>query len=327
MDRGKKPSKFLTNRNNKIYMDLKDIIKEHALPFLPAKSLLRFQGVSPSFISIDPSSCGVPDPSLKFLPEPVDIKASANGLLCCQGIKYKAYYICNPVTKQWKELPKSNADHGPNPSIVLVFEPSLLNFVADYKVVCAFPSTDFDNATEFEIYSSTDGSWRVSGEICFATSKLVHSLGAYADGIVYWQARPHGIVAFDLNKDRSQLLQGCYGNNAILGTWNGRLCSTYINGLSITVRVLSNVYSNTMQMNSNAKTWREISRFFLNNLVLGGVANEPGLMLFSGENVMLVQIGKTIIYTDMKGKETKILHSNAEYEMRCISYVNSLVYF
>uniref|UniRef100_A0A5B7BCM1 F-box protein At3g26010-like beta-propeller domain-containing protein n=1 Tax=Davidia involucrata TaxID=16924 RepID=A0A5B7BCM1_DAVIN len=163
MDRGKRPIKFIGCRNNKIYMDLKDIIREHALPFLPAKSLFRFQGVCrdwklqistpffahnqslsfhtfsgiflqslgnpPSFVSIDPKSCGVPDPSLKFLPEPVDISASSNGLLCCQGCTGdKAYYICNPVTRQWKKLPKPNGDHGPDPAVVLVFEPSLLNF-------------------------------------------------------------------------------------------------------------------------------------------------------------------------------------------------------
>ncbi|CAL5372460.1 unnamed protein product [Camellia sinensis] len=145
---------------------------------------------------------------MKFLPEPIDIRASSNGLICCQGqTGDKPYYICNPVTRQLKKLPKTNADHGLDPAVVLVFEPSLLNFVADYKLVCAFPSVDFDNATEFEIYSSTDGSWKISGEICFASKKLVPRSGIYVDGVVYWQAKHHGIVAFDLTKDRSQLIQ------------------------------------------------------------------------------------------------------------------------
>jgi hypothetical protein len=174
MDRGKRSNNIIANRNNKIYMDLKDIIREHTLPFLPAKSLFRFKTVCrdwklqistpffahnqsncfhdvsglfcqsrsnpPSFISLDPNSYGVPDPSLQFLPEPVDIKTSSNGLLCCQGhTGDKAYYICNPVTKQWKKLPKPNAYHGSDPSLVLMFEPSLLNFVAEYKLICAFP--------------------------------------------------------------------------------------------------------------------------------------------------------------------------------------------
>ncbi|CAL5368910.1 unnamed protein product [Camellia sinensis] len=65
-------------------------------PFFAHNQSLTFQAISglfcqssggdpPSFISIDPQSCGVPDPSLKFLPEPIDIRASSNGLICCQG--------------------------------------------------------------------------------------------------------------------------------------------------------------------------------------------------------------------------------------------------
>jgi hypothetical protein len=45
MDRGKRSNNIIANRNNKIYMDLKDIIREHTLPFLPAKSLFRFKTV------------------------------------------------------------------------------------------------------------------------------------------------------------------------------------------------------------------------------------------------------------------------------------------
>ncbi|CAL5367247.1 unnamed protein product [Camellia sinensis] len=362
MDRGKRPNKFMSSRNNNIYMDFRDIIREHALPFLPAKSLLRFRGVCrdwklqistpffahnqslcfqgfsglffqsrgdpPYFISVDPISCGVPDPSLKFLPEPVNIKASSNGLICCQGCTGdKAYYICNPVTRQWKKLPKTNADHGSDPAVVLVFEPSLLNFVADYKLVCAFPSIDFDDATEFEIYSSTEGSWKISGEICFASKKLVSRSGVYVDGVVYWQERHHGVVAFDLTKDRSQLIQGYHGATSTLGVMNGKLCSAYATGRSITVQVLSNVYSNTMQMHSNARTWKEETRFDLGNPVTAaGVGQERYMVLFAGCNVVLVQGGKTILCYDMKTKETKIISSAAENNARCVSCVNSLIY-
>ncbi|PSS21392.1 F-box protein [Actinidia chinensis var. chinensis] len=363
MDRGKRPNKFVSSRNNKIYMDLKDVIREHTLPFLPAKSLFKAQGVcrdwklqistpffahnqslsyqaisgvfcqnpgdAPSFISMDPKSCGVPDPSLKFLPEPVDIRASSNGLICCQGhTGAKAYYICNPVTKQWKKLPNTNADHGRDPAVVLVFEPSLLNFVAEYKLISAFPSVDFDNATEFEIYSSSEGAWKVSGEICFASKELVSRSGVHADGVVYWQAKTHGIVAFDLAKDRSQLIQGYYhhGRNTILGMINGKLCCTYANGNSIMVNVLSNIYSNTMQMHSHARTWEEKARFFIDSSVLGGINYDLVVVLVVCCNVVLFQVGRKILCYDMKTKETKVLCSAAESDVRCVSYVNSLVY-
>ncbi|CAM8997100.1 unnamed protein product [Rhodiola kirilowii] len=44
MDRGKRHVKA-ANYNAKIYMELKDIIRESALPFLPAKSLFKCTSV------------------------------------------------------------------------------------------------------------------------------------------------------------------------------------------------------------------------------------------------------------------------------------------
>lgn len=361
MDRGKKPTKLLAARNSKLYMDLKDIIREHALAFLPAKSLFRCQGVCrdwklqiatpffahnqslsfhglsglfcqtpgnpPSFISIDPKSCGVPDPPLKFLPIPVDIRTSSNGLLCCQGrTGDKAYYICNPVTQQWKILPEPNAIHGPEPAVVLVFEPSLLNFVAEYKLVCAFASADFDGATEFEIYSSKEGSWRVSGEICFADKKLIPRSGVHVKGIIYWQAQSGSIVAFDLMKDRSQLIQTYLGFNSSLGTMEGKLCTAYPSGSSLVLNVLSNVHSNTMQMGSNVRMWKDKYTFRLDYGALGGAGQDPGTVLFAGDDVVLGMTGRTIYSYDLKKKETKALTKSAEYDARVVSYVNTLVY-
>ncbi|KAA8547347.1 hypothetical protein F0562_003789 [Nyssa sinensis] len=296
MDRGKKPNKFIVSTNNRIYMDLKDVIREHALPFLPAKSLSRFQGVCrdwklqistplfahnqslsfhafsglfcqspgdpPSFFSIDPESYGVPDPSLKFWPDPVDIRASSNGLLCCQGWRDRAYYICNPVTKLWKKLPEPNGDHGSNLAVVLVFEPSLLNFVAEYKLICAFPSADFDNASEFEIYSSIEGCWKISGEICFADRKLLPRSGVHVNGVVY----------------------------------------------------------------CNARTWVEKDRFHLDNTVLREVAVDQAEVVYAGDNLVVVQSGGKIFYCDMKTKKTAFLCNAADFATRCVPYVNSLVY-
>ncbi|KAK9284502.1 hypothetical protein L1049_023676 [Liquidambar formosana] len=362
MDRGKKPGRFLGAMNSKIYLDLKDIIREHALPFLPAKSLFRFTGVCrdwklqistpffahnqsnsfrtisglfcqapgdpPSFISLDPKACGVPDPSLTFLPDQVDVRASSNGLLCCEGCTgEKAFYICNPVSKQWKKLPKPNANHGPDSAIVLIFEPSLLNFVADYKLVCAFPSVDFDNGYEFEIYSSAEESWKISGEICFGNRKLLPRSGVHVKGVVYWMTKNgSSIVAFDLMKERSQLLYGSYGSS--LGVMHGKLCLVSVSRQLLVVNVLSNVYSNTMVMNSNAKTWEEKLRIPLSNdAVPGGISYDQALVVFAGSDVVVVQAGRSVFSIDIKTKESAVLCSAADHDVRIIAYVNSLVYF
>ncbi|KDP38276.1 hypothetical protein JCGZ_05162 [Jatropha curcas] len=362
MDRGKKSSTSLANKNNRIYMDLKDIIRENALCYLPAKSLRRCTGVCrdwkfhistpffahsqsnsfrdvsgffcqsssslPSFVSLDPIAFGVPDPSLKFLPEPVDIRCSTNGLLCCQGqTGYNAYYICNPVTKQWKKLPKPDGYHGADPALVLVFEPTLLNFVAEYTLICAFPS-DLDGY-EFEIYSSNEASWRTSREICFGNRQIVPRSGVHVDGTVYWKSINAGIIAFDLKTERSKLLPGCnacsYYSSGALGEVNKKLCYAFKNGTKVTLAELSNAFTNTMQMNNKTKAWtmKDVS-LTLDNAWIDGWARQ-GSVLFVGGDVMVIHLGKTLVPYNMRTKEVKQLTIEDVHDFRMVPYVNSLV--
>ncbi|KAF7837686.1 F-box protein [Senna tora] len=51
---------------------------------------------------------GVSEFSLAFLNDRVRVRASCNGLLCCSSIPDKGvYYVCNPMTRDFKLLPKS----------------------------------------------------------------------------------------------------------------------------------------------------------------------------------------------------------------------------
>ncbi|KAJ0040403.1 hypothetical protein Pint_28260 [Pistacia integerrima] len=354
MDQGKNQSSIIRSSNNKIYLDLKDIIREHALQFLPAKSLFRFTGVcrdwrflistpffahnqsnsfrkisgfffqsssgDQSFLSLNPMAYGVPDPSLKFLPEAVDIKSSSNGLLCCQGLTdYNAYYICNPATKQWQKLPKPENYHGPEPAVVLIFEPSVLKFTAEYKLVCAFPS-ELDGY-EFEIYSSAEGSWRTSGEIFLGSCKIQPNSGVHANGIIYWTARNTKILAFDLTIERSQLYYG----GGTLGVINGKLCGLSVSHQKLSVKVLSNTYTNTMQMHSNIKTW-ETHFITLDDSALGGAVFNPDGVLYAQDDNLVLQSGKTLYSYDMKTREAKILMNESSIiSGKVVSYVNSLV--
>lgn len=358
MDRGKRPDRSLTARNCKIYMDLKDIIREHSLSFLPAKSLFRFNAVcrdwklqisspffahnqslscrstsgfflqtpegSLSLIPIEPSFCGVPDPFLKFLPEPVDIRSSSNGLLCCQGrAGDKAYYICNPVTQQWKKLPKSNANHGSDPAITLLFEPSLLNFEAEYKIICAFPSTEFGDAIEFDIYSSKGNSWEVAGEIHFGarTARMPKS-GVHVNGVVYWMTTTSSILAFDLTKERSQLLQN-YDHRGILGNFSGKLCKTNVSGNTIILNILDNVHTNTMQMGSRTKMWAEKQRIVVDSKIVGDVAGDCSV-LHVDSDILVFQRGGKAFWYDFKSRATKCIPAGF-LNAKCLPYVNSLV--
>ncbi|KAI6685140.1 hypothetical protein NL676_031053 [Syzygium grande] len=63
-------------------------------------------GAVPTFICVD-SSRGVSDFSLGFLNDRVKVRASCNGLLCCSSIPDKGvHYVCNPVTREFRLLPR-----------------------------------------------------------------------------------------------------------------------------------------------------------------------------------------------------------------------------
>ncbi|MCE2055373.1 hypothetical protein HAX54_042491 [Datura stramonium] len=112
-------------------MEIKDVAKKHIVPFLPAKSLMKFRAVSkewndwivspllsyqqctsfqklsgyfyqsvdvdfqsdPNFLSLDRSAIGVPSPSLDFLPEKVKVLSSSSGLLLCEGLEGNMFVI------------------------------------------------------------------------------------------------------------------------------------------------------------------------------------------------------------------------------------------
>lgn len=366
MDKGKKPSKSrVVSKPDKIYMDLREIIREHALRYLPAKSLYRFKAVcrdwklqistpffehsqsfafrcmsglfcqspegSISFISLDPMAFGIPDPNLMFLPEPVDLLASSHGLLCCRGrTGEKPYYICNPVNQHWKKLPKPEADHGQNPSLVLVFEPSLLNFVADYKLISAFSSTDFDGAYEFEIYSSIEDSWKISSEICFGENgRTLRAGGFHMNGVVYWLSNNSAIIGFDLKKNRVKVIP-CYGlyGSLTLGIMDRKLCVSKRRGRELNLWVLSNEYANTMHMQAGCKTWEQVRVTLDNAGTCGGEVHESeGIILAVGNGVIVFPDGRNISSYDLKTKETTKLSSKEEFSCNnvYVPYVNSLV--
>lgn len=372
MDRGNKlgkSSKNTSKTNNNIYMDLKEIIREYALRYLPAKTLHRsltvcrdwklqisspffihnqsisFRTVSglffqspgnpPSFLSIDQLAYGVPDPELKFLPEPVNVRASSNGLLCCQGqSEDKAYYVCNPVNQQWKKLPEPTANHGSNPAIVLVFEPSLLTFVAEYKVVCIYPSTDIEQAYEFEIYSSEKDSWRVPGEMFFSNTSLSFCRGLYLNGVAYWPTNYGKIISFDLKKERAVDIYGCYysysprhGSGSSLGEMNGKPCLTYMNGLFISVNVLQTIYASTMPMNSKARSWETKHKVQVKAADIKAEASVQPQVLLTCDNVIVFQVKSRVFSYDLNTDKTTFVCDKGELSSSSavFPYVNSLV--
>ncbi|XP_020080821.1 F-box protein At5g49610-like isoform X3 [Ananas comosus] len=62
---------------------------------------------TPDLVCVDPI-LGVSAFSLDFLDDRVKIRASCNGLLCCSSVRSRGvYYVCNPMTREFRVLPRT----------------------------------------------------------------------------------------------------------------------------------------------------------------------------------------------------------------------------
>lgn len=345
-------------------MEIKDVIMEHALSFLPAKSLCRFRTVSkewdqwitspffahqqthsfrdisglfcqlpgdePSFISLNSDAYGIPSPSLSFLPQPVTLRTTCNGLLCCQNcFGQNSYYICNPVNKEWKALPEPNFYHGPDQSaLALAFEPSALNFAAHFELVCAFSLSLTDQPVIcFEIYSSRSSSWRLAETVCSELDALkLNGDGIFLKGVVFWETFAGAILAFDLKEEHYGILSlpPNSGPQGVLTEMRGELC--YIlpvrEGNSYTLEIYGD-----MDMNLKHKIPLDLG------FVRLGRHQSLRVLACLKDDAVVMLVGDRVISYHMKGGTLKTLRHTeivcAEYNagfVKYLPYVNSLVH-
>ncbi|EOX91129.1 F-box family protein, putative isoform 2 [Theobroma cacao] len=303
-------SPMLTNMKKEVRIE--DVLRDHVLHFLPAKTLY------PSFISFNQDAYGMPDPSLKFLPEPVNIRTSCNGLLCCQSVGDNVYYICNPVTKQWKMLPRPNMYHGAEAAMVLVFEPHPLNFNETYELVCAVTFPDHP-VVYFEIYSSRSSSWRVSDTICCELDCLdLFSGGYYMKGVVYWKASSGVILAFNLRNEQYGILPLPLSSReyGALTVMHGELC--YILPCLIFDKYNIYIYGN---MDMRLKT---VLQFTCDDVgsTYGVCRALPG----ANDDILMLVLGTRVIAYHVREQKLEVICTmTADSCTGYLPYVNSLV--
>ncbi|XP_060192627.1 F-box protein At5g49610-like isoform X2 [Lycium barbarum] len=240
---GNKASEFPADIIMRVNMQIKDVAKRDVLPFLPAKSLMKFRAVSkewnqwiasplfaynqsftfqklsgyfyqrldfqgdpPTFLSLHRSANGVPSPDLGFLPDKVKVVSSSSGLLLCQGLK-DSYYVCNPATKDWKKLPPPQYYHGSDPAAVLAFDPQF-NIESFYHVVAAVPLLDHPIVC-FEVYDSESDSWRCSPSDCLELENITSLAGggSYMKGVAYWNTSSNEVLAFNVKNEIPAVLR------------------------------------------------------------------------------------------------------------------------
>lgn len=334
---------------------LDEIIKQHALPFLPAKSLCRFRAVSkewnrwiscpflahmqttyfkdicgllcqspdsdPSFISFNQKAYSIPSPSMEFLPERVRIRATCNGLVCCQSRNDEfVYYMCNPVTKDWEVLPEPKLCHTPATAIALAFDPTTLNFSANYLIVCAVPVTlNAVSVLFFEIYSKSSKSWRVADTIC--GEPIAWNLspnGFYMKNVVYWKTLTGAVLAFDLKNELYGILPllSSIESRGALTQMYGELC--YILPQIEDGECMLNVYGN-MAMSLKCV-------IPLKSEVVGETVSDCRVLTCVNDDMLIILLPRRVIGYHVREQKVELLSEETTEDFETfLPYISSLV--
>ncbi|XP_068641999.1 F-box protein At5g49610-like [Aristolochia californica] len=151
----------------------------------------------------EPQSGGL---NLEYLPcysaENFRIDSTCNGLLLCSNTpdkclpRFMTYYVCNPLTKQWIELPRRRNFLS---SAALAFDPSISSH---FKVIV------FDNIRdgkqEIDLFSSEAGQWVeyiARGEVPNFVFFILTS-PAYLNGVLYRISDAKNLSCFEIDEKR-----------------------------------------------------------------------------------------------------------------------------
>uniref|UniRef100_A0A1D1Y4N3 F-box protein At5g49610 n=1 Tax=Anthurium amnicola TaxID=1678845 RepID=A0A1D1Y4N3_9ARAE len=146
------------------------------------------------------ASGGLSELSLRFLNDRVRVRASCNGLLCCASVpSYGVYYVCNPVTREFRPLPRTRETppnrYHPDDEATLVglaFDPSESD--GEFSVVLAgyyrpFGHRPFDRLVCL-IYNSKMNAWRRFLSTWFDEfSRMNRNQVVFAGGSLHWLTR------------------------------------------------------------------------------------------------------------------------------------------
>lgn len=168
---------------------------------------------------------GVSEFSLDFLHDRVKVRASCNGLLCCSSVPDKGvYYVCNPMTRELKLLPKSR--ERPVTRFHPDGEATLIGLACDltmnkFSVVLAGYHRTFGHRPDGTficlVYDSELNKWRKF--VSFQDDQFSHmnrNQVVFVNGALHWLTGSSCILALDLDCDVWRKItlpdEVCYGS-------------------------------------------------------------------------------------------------------------------
>ncbi|XP_068639287.1 F-box protein At5g49610-like [Aristolochia californica] len=256
------------------------------------------------------------DISLSFLPCFPNgvVLAGSNGLLLCadQNETWGNFFVCNPLTKKWREVPRPEVtDKGPIYSVALDFNPNVSPY---FKIIFyqykhkrhLRPPVMRPLEMELEIFSSELGKW-ISSEVtewASATCSYTHMISL--NGVVYKLMNPDHLLGCDRsrrpNNVQVQEIQlpvaaanASYGS---IGQAAGSLYYSYGDADASTVWVLKDSNTNEWELKHRISL-TDFSRLAERDLGPGDWVNivyQPMVFLSDHELVFLEELGGAVIY-------------------------------
>ncbi|XP_050232942.1 putative F-box/kelch-repeat protein At3g22730 [Mercurialis annua] len=206
-----------------------------------------------------------PTLSFGFLPQPVRLLCTSNGLaLCTTSYDCECiYYVCNPITKHWLTLP-------PPPTCTNFALAGLVSYNHHFKVVRLVAPFTYTNAATLEFteiqtssfnaetFDSRANLWKVSPLITIphSISFLKPTKVVEYKGNLYWESSEYGpkaskFMAFDPTLEKCRLIQ-------VLGDIYSRP-GMYATGVSDSGEHLYHAHMETeINMSTTWRIWRLI---------------------------------------------------------------------
>lgn len=244
---------------------------------------------------------GVSEFLLDFIKDRVRVRASCNGLLCCSSIPDKGvYYVCNPMTRQYKLLPRSRerpiSRFYPDGEATLVG--LACNFLTGkYNVVLAGHHRSFGHRPERTficlIFDSESNKWRKS--VSLQDDHFTHmntNQVVFINGALHWLTASCSCVLV-LNLDSDIWRKISLPDEVNSGSGN-RIYLLELDGL-LSVIQISEVWMNIFMMeNYEKEEWHMVDRVSL-RCIRGMV---PGIFPISqtGEYVFLATHKQVLVY-------------------------------
>ncbi|XP_074315409.1 F-box protein At5g07610-like [Silene latifolia] len=182
-------------------------IKKHTLTYPPLLSGLflipRQPGQSHKIHSLSLNQTKPSFPFVDFLNyRGLEIIHACKGLLICYSQSEMTHYVCNPTTRQLRQLPSCPYLRNDEFALNLVFNPLRS---PNYKVVCLQKVDGQESNYKIAIYSSETGVWSLSEEPFFVPDDVEFKDGVSCNNAIHWLKNTVSGLYLDLNN--TEMLQ------------------------------------------------------------------------------------------------------------------------